>query len=422
MHKSIILFLKPYKYLVISGFAVVSITALLIITPRPCYNDGFRNLSELQEYAKTIDEFIKMENDNYNLPTYESYYQKNFGPSVWKTIQEKLTWLLCSIGLKKKPPFSPCFLKTILKKVSAFRQSQKWDNLIVQKTIINKSSKIIAFGALQGAFHSLVRNLTKLKNLQIIDEKLKLQSPYFYVVFLGNVVDRSPYTLETFSVVLRLLEQNPFNVIYLKGTHESSPQVWKQHTLGRELELKAYTVSTTQIPLEKEVSTFFESLPIAFYCTSTQNFNEPIEYFKLSGFIEDKNIQDLMKEENINAFLAQQNKQQLETFALKSQNDKPTQRNVILKAIITDIKKRDSYEEMNGLRLLSPIDGVAAWTVLSCPTEPYRHTMNFFYDAFTLISAANISDWNITIFNRDIRIKENDYSTRSFSLFNGKAI
>ncbi len=423
MHKKVISFLKLYKYLVISGLAVVGIIALLIITPRPCYNDGFRNLSELQEYAKTIDEFIKIENDNHLFPSYENYYQKNYGPSVWRTIQEKLAWFLCTLGLKKKPIFSLCFFKNVLETVTKQRQEKGWFGDFIQKIEVTPSSKFVVFGPVQGAYHNLVRYLEKLKELNIIDENLRIQHPQYYLIFLGNVVDHSAYTLEIFSIILQLLEKNPQNIIYLKGTHEM-PLCWRQNTLRRELEIRAAKLSKDSIPLEKEVDHFFATLPITLYCTIPFPETKITTCFKLSAYVENKRLVSLLQEALYPTFLNTPNKQNIEYWKLTAQNNAPDQsKNINMKAIVTGIKKREAYEEMDGLRLMNPIDGVTTWTVLSNPIEAHRKYLKFFYDAFVIITPApQLKDWRITLYNRDIRHHDRTFKTRECYFFSGADI
>ena len=55
---------KKWIFWFVGGVLLV-LTALVVFLPQPYYTEGFKTLSELQEYAKTIDEDIKMENDNY---------------------------------------------------------------------------------------------------------------------------------------------------------------------------------------------------------------------------------------------------------------------------------------------------------------------------------------------------------------------
>jgi hypothetical protein len=385
--------------------AVVAIaTVIFFLIPQPQYKEGFRTLSELQEYAQTIDESIKMEGKNAYFPRYDNYYQKNFSPSLYKTIKAKLTYIASLLHLQPKPIFSPSFFKYILEKVTTARKQKGWTGDFIQKIEIKNSSKVVVFGATQGAFHSLVRYLEELKELDIIDEKLTIQNPDYYLIFLGNVVNRSPYTLEIFSIVLRLLEQNPENVIYLKGTNEF-PNYWRQHTLRRELELRVSPLASSPTQMEQEIDNFFNTLPITLYCTIPFLSDQKLNYFKCAAFIENEKFFKLIDAPRYATFLKQKSPTRLSAFDLHNGSDNdPEAQNIISRALIRDIKKRISYEDMAGLKLLPPTKGVPTWTVLSTAAEPYRKAFKNYYEAFVIITpATTLQGWKITLYNRDTR-------------------
>jgi len=418
------LFRKLAKHKVISvlGGLLLATIIVLVVMPAPEYKEGFRNLHELQEYAKTIDEWEKMDNDNILNPSYESYYAEKFNRSFVTKIKKKISYFVQCLFCKQSYHLSIASFEKLLNEVTKYRIAQKWTGNIVQKIEISPSSKIIVFGVLEGSFHSLLRDLDKLKELNIIDEKLNLTNPAYFIVFLGNVIDRSPYSLEIFSVMLQLLKQNPQNVFYVKGRHESN-NLWKQHTLGRELEL-SYINSAKIQPL---VEQFFNTIPLSVYCTLKNNLNHPVLYFKFSSLIEDEKIRQMLDDSHFVYFFHRPYKSKVEMLNL----DNPSHNNstqdpstIKLLAIVTEIKKRDSYEVMDGLRLLPPIHQVTAWTVLSGSSEPVRRGLNFFYDAIVIINpSTDIDQWTITLYNRDIRNKEEiNFKTRSQYFFSGTEI
>lgn len=405
---------------VIVALLIVGIIVLVfVLIPEPHYKDGFRTLTELQEHAQTLDEFIKMEGKNVFFPRYESYYQKNFAPSLWKTMKLKAQWLLTTLHVMRKPVFSESFFKTILESVTAYRKERGWTGAFIQKIEVNENSKLVVFGTTQGAFHGLIRYLEQLKNMGLINEDLKITNPDYYLIFLGNVVNRSPYTLESFSIVLRLLQRNPENVIYLKGTNEF-PDYWKQHTLRRELELRVNKLSSSSIPLQHEVDTFFSTLPMTLYCTIPFLSDATLYYFKCAGFIEDERFFKLIDAPRYASFLKQNTPHKLVAFDLHNGKDNdPEANNLKSLAIVRDIRKRDSYEEMDGLRLMPPTKGITTWTVLSTAAEPYRLSIKFFYDAFVIIEPApKQEDWKIILYNKNVmNVQNKTFQKRSFSFF-----
>jgi hypothetical protein len=417
------------KIIGIIAIASISFFIFILLLPTPYYKTGFRNISELQEYAKTIDEWIEMENDNFEFPNYDKYYNRKFLRTFWRQWKEKFVWFLTKLCLKKEPIFSSSFFKELLEDVTAYRLSQEWQGDFVQKIEINQNTKIVVFGVVQGAYHSLIRNIKQLEKLNIINEHLKLKNPNFFIVFLGNVIDRSPYTLETLSVVLRLLQENPNNIIYLRGTHESNGY-WKSHTLKQELKIRCHHMffnwSYDDIPFSKKIETFFNSLPITLYCASTSILNKKkINYFKIFN----QELFQKLNESNYVEFLTKTNRQLLETFFPKDPSNDLFQKDisVTLKAIIRAIRKREGFEIMDGLKPIAPIKGIPAWTIFSCPSADYaRKCFNFYYDAFTIIDNKidnNLNDFIITLYSRDSRNKKfKNFNKKTFNLFSSNEI
>ena len=65
------------------------------------------------------------------------------------------------------------------------------------------------------------------------------------------------------------------------------------------------------------------------------------------------------------------------------------------------------FQKMEGLRLLPPDLDSVAWNILSCPNLVFQKAINFFHDAFVIITPQdNIKDWSITLYNRDVRTKD----------------
>jgi hypothetical protein len=407
------------KTLGIAVLIVIGISTIIWFIPQPYHTRGFSSITDLQEYGGTIDEFIKMDNTNYLYPSYELYYQEHYAPSIARALKDKLTWPLYALHLKRPPLFSASFFKTLLEEVTTYRKIKGWQGDFIQKIETKESSKLVVFGPVQGAYHGLVRYLEQLKDFGIIDENLVVQRPDYYLIFLGNVVNRSPYTLEIFSIVLQLLKKNPENVIYLKGTNEYA-DYWKQHTLHRELELRCNNLSTAVVPLAHEVDEFFNTLPITLYCTMPFIDDKKLNYFKCAAFIENDRLLSLIDAPRYASFLKQRPKERLSAFDLTNGSDNdPEAENIISRALVRDIRKRDSYEIMDGLRLLPPTKGVPTWCIMSTASEAYQLAFKFFYDAFTIIlPGKKISDWTITLYNRNIMDKNNKtFTPHVFKLF-----
>lgn len=402
------------------GMLVISFFILVCCLPTPYYTTGFRTLSEVKAHADTLDEWIKMENDNELLPRYDNYYQQKFSRTLWSRWKEKCVWLLSRLHIVDQPPFSSSFFKKILEDVLKDRLKRGWSGDIVQKFEVKPTSKVIVFGVVQGAFHSLTRDLNKLKDLDILDENLRFKSLDYYMVFLGNVINRSPYTLDTFAVVLRLLQQNPENVIYLRGTNEFF-DYWKDHTLRQELEYCCSHLSKEKIPLSSSVNKFFDTLPITLYATMPSwSSGDLLNYIRIAPFIGDRRLLNMLNEDSYPDFLLKASKNRLSTFDLQKQfvSSRVEKPKIVLRAVVQDILKRDFFEPTDGLRLLSPVDGVIAWNVISAPTEPYNRIYNFFNDSFVLLSPVLLLDqWTVRVFTRHIKAINTKLTEKTQYLF-----
>ena len=345
-----------------------------------------------------------------------------------QTMFERFEGLLVSCSMKKGPLFSPEFFQTILRDVLTHREGQGWKGNFVQKITLTQQSKVVVFGATQGAYHSLTRDFEELKRLGIIGDDFKVTDSNFYLVFLGNFAHRSPYSLEVFSLLLRLLEQNPTNVIALRGKNEHFYN--SKLSLYREIELRFSPGESSVV--EQWARNLFQTLPLNLHCViqpSEVQEKADVNYFELSPSLVDVDRFRKMigkNESSITSFIKLREQKKLESFYLSEEakgQEEQAYKDVCLKAVIKDIHKKHDYEEMDGLRLLEWKNDVIFWTVLSTSTEPYQKFCKFFYDAFVVVEPAKkISDWTINLYNRDIRSHDKFFNKRSQYFFTGKEV
>ena len=93
----------------------------------------------------------------------------------------------------------------------------------VQRIIVPENSKLAIFGDLHGSYHSFLRELYSFIDLGYMDENFIIQSEYqhsFYILFLGDYVDRGYYGLEVLLTILYLKQHNPKNIFISRGNHE----------------------------------------------------------------------------------------------------------------------------------------------------------------------------------------------------------
>ncbi|KKQ33340.1 MAG: hypothetical protein US49_C0001G0020 [candidate division TM6 bacterium GW2011_GWF2_37_49] len=370
-----------------------------MVMPEPSYKECFHDLAALQRYAKDTNENTPMENNDTLRPEFTKYYQ-SLSPTSLQKIKNKAIWLLSKINLIKPPAWDISAFKILLEDLGSTRQKSGMKDSYVYRIQTQSNSKIVVFGNLQGSLHSFVRSLTKLKELGIIDDSLKITQPQNYIFLMGDVINRSPFTLETLTATMRLTQVNPNNFIYLRGNHEDN-SYWQEHTLKTELQIRAKNLSRAATPFELEVSTFFNSLSIAAYLTIPNAAND---FIRLS----DQGRQDstILNETNFADILTKNTVNSATYFSVK-EGGTPSSTKINIKAIIRGEKKRKTFQKNEGLRLLAPDVDSVAWNVLSCPNVVYQKALDFYFDAFAVITTAeNLNDWVITLYNRDLRTND----------------
>ena len=137
----------------------------------------------------------------------------------------------------------------------------------VQKTIIPQGSEIALWGDLHGSAHSLVRCIKHLCALGYVQDDFSIHKnhPHFYIMFLGDYVDRGAYSLEVVYILMRLKIANPERVFIVRGNHENVAvnRIWgfAQEVLAK------YGKSSDISPVER----FFNVLPMANYIGCKNN-------------------------------------------------------------------------------------------------------------------------------------------------------
>ena len=233
----------------------------------------FSTLSEIKQYADLYEENIDSDNQNWLNPDFSSFHRQHlpgFGSRLLQTV-----------GIRR-PIWTAHGFKKLLEQLTKKRELNSFAGRFILKLNPKPETKFIIWGDLHGAFHSLIRDLIALKNQGVINDDLKIIDQNYYFIFNGNVIDRSPYTLETLSLVMRLMEVNPKRVFYIRGKHEDK-QMWQAFGLARELKIRARRVSREKIPLNPSVTRFFNTLPLALYLKG-QNKKETINVVRISYY------------------------------------------------------------------------------------------------------------------------------------------
>ena len=137
----------------------------------------------------------------------------------------------------------------------------KYYNTYIIKQTLPKESKIIYLGDYHSSVHSLIDIIINLRNKNILTDEYKLADNY-YIVFLGDIVDRGPLGIECLYIIYLLFLINNSNekerVFILNGNHEEK-ETYSRFDFHKELEyqLKPDTI--------KKVEELIRYLPFALF-------------------------------------------------------------------------------------------------------------------------------------------------------------
>lgn len=361
----------------------------------------------LQGALNKLPENVVSDNHEWEDPNYTSFY-KSLLPSWTDRI-------LHLFRVKDGTMFST---SDIEKKLQTALMARK-KNIVqgsdyVAHITVQPGSHFIVVGDLFGALHSLFRDLEHLVQNGIIDDQLKIIKPDYYMVFIGNAINRSAYSLETLYTILVLLEKNPDKVFYVRGKHEAN-NYWKSFSLRRQVAIRlgGFFQESTIDAFEDLLSDFFASLPTALYltqndathatiCISNELYNYKLAYVSLDQFFSQK--------PGTISYVAVLDK-------TSQMSDPP------ISAIIKGSNGTKVSFAPKGLARLLPDQGAAVWSVLSSPTQIYQEFAGFFTDTFVMLTiGSTITQSTIQGSSQDIRNKNGFARTDLFNVITGQSI
>lgn len=350
---------------------------------------GFSTLDEALVYAQKMPEEPAVDRMVWRDPDYTTFLEYQY-PAFF-SVQGVRQYL----GLRYDPAWTYKNWHDLLKTLTARVQQQEADRPRIASLRVPEGTRVIIFGDLFGAFHSLIRDLKHLKDQKIIDNNLRIVRDDVYIVFVGNIVGRSPYSLPTSFLVLRLLERNPERVVYLRGEQETD-NYWKDFSLADELVMAV--PESEYKPLLKDVSQFFETLPIALYITTP---GSPGRVIRISSFGRENYSLD---EEKFGDFTFDRQPSGLTYLAqpAEARSTYPPEVTVIIRGQ----QKLQELRTISGLDFIEPDFGAGAWSAFSSPTQVNQQYIKFFADAYSeLVIRQPMSMSTIQRISRDIRIK-----------------
>ncbi|MBT4855673.1 ABC transporter substrate-binding protein [bacterium] len=343
------------------------------------------NLQDLQTYASKIKEDAVPDTDNYVAPRYSRALGKKRSTFI-DNFFKKLVYR------PKKTFWSPSIYQEFLDLVIEYRQKEKFHGKFIQSLPLVSDSRIIMFGDLQGAYHSLVRDLEFLQQKGIIKEDLTIADSNTHIVFSGNIVNRSPYLLPTLTLVLMLMYKNPKQVFFIRGKDEQHKEL-RNELFGQEV--GQFFDNGEEKKLMQKTSQLFNTLPMAIACTV--NKAKPTLLLTSGGLSPE--IKDL------------------------AQTQKPTISLLDIKAICQGVSEKFIYARSSGLILSEQEYGINVWTLASAPTPVYTKLFDFYYDAFCFIDIKQtIEQSTIKLLNQDIRTKKGISPDTTYCLATGSEI
>lgn len=234
--------------------------------------------------------------------TYCSHIMHFFYPHVLKDEPNPLEFMLNSIdnlsvnpthfetqsapilSLRDIADLTKCVKNTLTMDISLKLPPKSLDKLLhpehgiyLQALVIPNNAQIVTIGDLHGEVHALAQIIRSLQCKNLMDQYGTL-SPRTYLVFLGDLVDRGSYSIETLALALLLKKQNPDHVIIIRGNHEQLKPMTKYGTI-QECITKYGNINA--ITIIKNLITLFDLLPPACFI-GTQSNNQKIQFLQFN--------------------------------------------------------------------------------------------------------------------------------------------
>jgi len=130
-----------------------------------------------------------------------------------------------------------------------------------QKLVVPADAVVAIHGDLHGDVHSVNRFIATCAKRGFLDEQnpFKIKNKNFYMLFLGDYVDRGWYGAEVLYTIVRLKNENPDQVFMVRGNHEDVA-LNNQCKFGVELEKKFFGAATF-----KKINQLYNTLPVVLY-------------------------------------------------------------------------------------------------------------------------------------------------------------
>ena len=314
------------------------------------------------------------------------------------------------VGTKLSKQEADLFKKDLAQLVEQ-RENTGFTGRSIIKITPYPETRFVIWGPLKGGFQSLLRALTYLEKQKILDNTFKLTTPRVYIIFNGDVIEDSPYAFDTLKMVLALIKSNPNKIFYLRGINEDLLN-WQTKEFKRSLETNFRKGSAEKVPLNRLLTRFFNTLPLALYLGGKNPSDGliRISYFPINyPGLDERSCASFLSTMTVN----------VPEICLLSDQHKGSP--VGLKALIKSENRLVTYKNHPGLTLVEPDRGAVAWSIFSGVTAKYKEDYQFVYDAFSIIEAGNsLKEATISLYNRDIRGDDDFTRVVTYNLLTGQ--
>jgi branched-chain amino acid transport system substrate-binding protein len=375
--------------LVVGLFIPASLGILISTFVKPAPPEEYTKISAINVYAHSLPEFPDSDDRDWEDPHFLNYYHSRSVSFLTRALQQ--------LGIWQRSAWSAVYLSKLLKQ--ATKNNHAMGMIDGKKAVIHikasSPTRVLVFGDVHAAFHSLVRDLLHLRESGIIDDDLKILDKNLFIVFNGDFIDRSPYSIDALILLLSIIKNNPKQVFYLAGKHERDGN-WKDYGLKRELIWRGRAFSQQPVPFEKQVLDFFSSLPASVYVSGADDDKDVI---RIS--FNDRAFLGYKEAEIDKSFL--KHDESIKYGEISERNYGPSPIDVRA-AFKTEEWRRHNRIKKNGLGQLDQDQGATTWAVLSSPVMVHKVFLNFHSDAFAELSIdKKVTDATITMHHQDSR-------------------
>lgn len=378
------------------------------------HTEMFATIDDLKEYSRRHPVVVPIDNQDYLNPQYDNYLQATLPTNVDK--------ILMALGLKKKSLWKPQQFIELMRKVTHKRKKDGMRDKFVQRIEVSKDDHFLVWGNLQGSFHSLVCALDHLVEQKIMDKNLKIIADKYFIVFAGNVIDRSVYSLETLAIVLRLLDINPTRVLYAKGDHEVDKK-WFDFDLRKQLEFKVAIplglyppYPKAVVPYTDDIEAFFDTLPlVSFLCMKTVDNADAIRVGHLTR-------KQLQFERDELQYIFNKTDQAIFPLPIVMPKNREDEKPAEVVAMTSGHSSVIPNYNDQGLRLLVADQGSTCWSILSAQNDVYEKLYNFVVDSYADITIAlPMRQTTIVQHYQDAKNRTGFKLGRVYNMFSGQA-